>query len=133
MISDIERAALYFHDIEESIKKIREFIKDTTLEAFINDDMRQDAIHMRLLVIGEAVNNIYQKIPALLERNPEIPWKLIRGMRNKIAHEYFSINPTRTWNTIMEDLPVLSRALEKIRQTEPELAEILSEISNSQH
>ena len=40
MISDIERAALYFHDIEESIKKIREFIKDTTLEAFINDDMR---------------------------------------------------------------------------------------------
>ena len=88
---------------------------------------------MRLLVIGEAVNNIYQKIPALLERNPEIPWKLIRGMRNKIAHEYFSINPTRTWNTIMEDLPVLSSVLEKIRQTEPELAEILSEISNSQH
>ena len=133
MISDIERAALYFHDIEESIKKIHEFIKDTTLEAFINDDMRQDAIHMRLLVIGEAVNNIYQKVPALLERHPEIPWKLIRGMRNKIAHEYFSINPTRTWNTVMEDLPVLSSALDKIRQTEPELTEFLLEISNSQH
>jgi len=133
MISDIERAALYFHDIEESIKKIHEFIKDTTLEAFINDDMRQDAIHMRLLVIGEAVNNIYQKVPALLERHPEIPWKLIRGMRNKIAHEYFSINPTRTWNTVIEDLPVLSSALDKIRQTEPELTEFLLEISNSQH
>ena len=96
MTCEIERIALYLYDIEQSLSKIETFIKNTTAEEFAQDEMKQDAVHMRLLVIGEAENNLQQKAPALLDRHPEIPWRLIRGMRNKIAHEYFNINPLRT-------------------------------------
>lgn len=129
MTSEIERAALYLRDMEQSMKKISVFIEGMTLENFKNDEKTQDAVHMRLLVIGEAVTNIQQKCGELLERHPEIPWKAIRGMRNKIAHEYFSIMPERTWAAAKEDLPVLQAALEKIKRSEPELMECLQNIN----
>lgn len=131
MISEIERIAQYLFDITHSLEKISDFLKDTSAEAFVQDEMRQDAVHMRLLIIGEAVNNIQQKAPSLLERHPEIPWRLIRGMRNKIAHEYFNINPLRTWCTAKEDLPILKAAIEQIKNSEPELAEALAEIEEA--
>lgn len=129
MASEIVRAALYFRDIEQSMKKIGVFIQGMTLEDFNNDEKTQDAVHMRLLVIGEAVANIQQKCGELLDRHPEIPWKAIRGMRNKIAHEYFSIMPERTWMTAKEDLPVLQAALEKIKSAEPEIVECLQDMN----
>ena len=131
MMSDMERAAHYLLDIIQSLEKISDFLNGITAEEFSADEMRQDAVHMRLLIIGEAVNNIQQKYPALLERHPEIPWRLIRGMRNKIAHEYFNINPLRTWSTAQEDLPVLKKAIDQIKTSEPELAEILAELSEA--
>jgi len=133
MTCEIERIALYLYDIEQSLNKIEAFIKNTTSEEFVKDEMKQDAVHMRLLVIGEAVNNLQQRAPALLERHPEIPWRLIRGMRNKIAHEYFNINPLRTWGTAVEDLPVLKAVIDKIKGSEPELSEALQEIYSSMH
>lgn len=128
MTSEIERAALYIRDIEQSIKKISVFTKDMTFEDFKQDEKTQDAVHMRLLVIGEAVNNIQQKCNALLERYPQIPWRAIRGMRNKIAHEYFSVIPERTWSVAKDDLLMLKESIEKIKKSEPEIAECLKEI-----
>lgn len=129
MTSEVERAALYLRDMEQSIKKITVFIRGMTLENFKNDEKTQDAVQMRLLIIGEAVTNIQQKCAALLERHPEIPWKAIRGMRNKIAHEYFSILPERIWTAAKEDLPVLQAALEKIKRSEPEIAQCLQSLN----
>lgn len=128
MISEVERVALHIFDIEQSIEKVAQFIQGMTLDAFKNDEKTQDAVHMRLLVIGEAVTNLSQNCSTFIERHPHIPWRSIRGMRNKIAHEYFSIAPERTWAAAKDDLPVLQKAIEGIKKSEPEMAECLKEI-----
>ncbi len=131
MIHERERAALYLHDIERSIEVIYTFIDGMTLESFKEDIKTQDAVHMRLLVIGESVSNMQQKCPQVLEKHTQIPWREIRGMRNKMAHEYFAIIPERTWETIQKDLALLHEAVANIKQSDPELAECISALHSS--
>jgi uncharacterized protein with HEPN domain len=55
-----------------------------------------------LTVIGEAANHIPQSIK---DKYPEVPWEQIRGMRNRITHEYFSVDDAVIWKTAKERLP----------------------------
>jgi len=45
-------------------------------------------------------------------QHPEIPWKLMRGMRNVLAHQYFTTDADVLWRTATEDLPPLVGQLE---------------------
>ena len=70
-----------------------------------------DAVRMRLLEIGEAVNGI----PASLrESEPAVPWKQIIGMRNWMAHRYFDTVHAYVWTTVDSDLDPLLAALGRI-------------------
>ncbi|MCU0845837.1 MAG: DUF86 domain-containing protein [Spirochaetes bacterium] len=65
-----------------------------------------------LFIIGEAAG----KIPAdIRERHPEIDWQAIIGMRNVIAHGYFSVDPDIVWKTVREDIPALLGQIGKIK------------------
>ena len=59
-------------------------------------------------IIGEAARQIPEKVR---EANPDIPWREITGMRNKLTHEYFGVNTKVIWRTVQEDLPVIIPAL----------------------
>ncbi|HSQ17478.1 MAG TPA: HepT-like ribonuclease domain-containing protein, partial [Anaerolineales bacterium] len=48
------------------------------------------------------------------EKYPEIPWSLMRAMRNRLVHVYFAVDPKLLWDTIQNDLPTLVRSLEAI-------------------
>jgi len=43
--------------------------------------------------------------PALKERYPNIPWKDIAGMRDKLVHQYFGVDISAVWETVTQDLP----------------------------
>jgi uncharacterized protein with HEPN domain len=104
--------------LKESLEKIEEaallacsYINDMTKEYFFQDRRTQDATILRLVVIAETTKKIENENPEFIQNYPEIPWKKIRGLRNRIVHDYFSINLKNIWETLNVDLPVLIKNL----------------------
>ncbi len=69
------------------------------------------ALARLLEIIGEAARRVS---PELQSRHPEIPWRLLSGMRNRITHEYFDVDYGIVAATLSEDLPDLIAKLEAI-------------------
>ncbi|MGH7441809.1 MAG: HepT-like ribonuclease domain-containing protein, partial [bacterium] len=65
----------------------------------------------KLLVIGEAAKNIPEPMK---EQYPDIPWKRMAGMRDRLIHAYFGMDAQLIWQTIHEDLPALKERLSEI-------------------
>ncbi|MEO8581646.1 MAG: DUF86 domain-containing protein [Patescibacteria group bacterium] len=95
---------LYLDDILESIQKIQNHIAHMSFTQFVDDIKTQDAILMRLQIIGESSNKLDQ---ALKKKYSYIPWTQIAGLRHLISHDYDSINLERIWNTLYKDIPKL--------------------------
>ena len=64
-----------------------------------------------LEIIGEAATGVS---PDFRLKHPDLPWKKIMGMRNRLIHGYFDVNLDVVWQTVTEDLPGLVTQLEKI-------------------
>lgn len=69
------------------------------------------AIVRLIEIIGEAADHLSREFQ---EAHPEIPWPVIIGMRNRLAHAYFDVDLDRVWDTVRDDLPPLIAQLEKI-------------------
>ncbi len=101
----------YLWDIEDACKDILHFLKNTTHHEFINDKMKRFAVERQLLVIGEAANHLSKNC---IESNPNIPWKLIIGLRNIIAHEYGEILVDRIYKISKENISELKNDVSKL-------------------
>lgn len=106
---------LYLQDILTSITSIEEYIQGMTLGIFIHDKKTVDAVVRNLEVIGQAARNIPSEIVA---KYPEVPWKEMISMRNKVLHEYFGVDLEIFWKTITEDIPLLKEQIKRL----PELS-----------
>ncbi len=81
--------ALYLDDILTSIEKIQRYTANMSKESFVADERTFDAVAHNLQIIGEAVKNI----PAeMRSSHTEIGWRKVAGLRNILAHAYFSID-----------------------------------------
>jgi uncharacterized protein with HEPN domain len=80
----------------------------------LDDGLVFDAVRVRLIEIGEAVRAIS---PELLEREPEIPWVDVAGMRTHLAHRYFDTAHAIVRATIEHDLPPLVAAVQRLLGT----------------
>lgn len=92
---------LFVEDILDSIDKIESYIKNLSYDDFINDQMVIDAVIRNLEIIGEAANNIPKNIR---NKNSNIPWKRIIGLRNIVIHGYFGIDLSIIWEIITKNL-----------------------------
>lgn len=101
----------YIFDIMKCIESVEQFTKGVSKKDFWNNDEKQSAIFRKLEIIGEAANHtstLFRK------KYPEILWRDVCGLRNRLIHEYFGINAERVWNIIKDDLPVLKKQIEII-------------------
>ncbi|TRZ89010.1 MAG: DUF86 domain-containing protein [Methanosarcinales archaeon] len=102
---------LYLDDILEAIVKIEKYTEGLDFEHFRKDEKTGDAVIRNFSVIGEAVKHIS---PSVRKKHPDIPWKIIAGMRDKLVHEYFGIRYDVVWETIELRLSPLKVAIKKI-------------------
>lgn len=73
-----------------------------------------EACLYNIQIIGEAVNHLSDDVKAA---NPQIPWILIKGMRNRLIHEYFGTDLPLVWNVIKNDLPGFKEELKAIQKS----------------
>lgn len=115
-----ERIPTYLEHIADAIDRATAYTRPiATAEAFAQNLQALDAVVRTLEIIGEAANKIYQADPAYLMRHPEIPWAAMCTMRNKVIHDYFSVDPVIVWNTVKNDLPKLRKQIEFLLLTLP--------------
>jgi len=101
----------YIHDILDCIERIQRYTKGLDARAFHEDEILQDAVVRRIEIIGEAAGRLPDELKA---RYPHIPWQDIRGMRNKLIHEYGHVDPDLVWAAVRQDLPTLEAAFRQM-------------------
>ncbi len=92
------------------------FVDGISKDDFLADKRTQQAVILNIVIIGEAATKLLQNYGDFLERHTELPWKNMKGMRNRVAHGYFDINLDVVWETVQTALPQLLERLPAIRE-----------------
>ncbi len=98
-------------DIETTIHRIHRHTAGMSLEDFLSSELVQDAVIRNVAIIGEAASRLSD---ATTEAHPEIPWRNIAGMRNRLVHDYNGVNLKLVWNTIQNVMPGFLAAVQVI-------------------
>ena len=109
---------VYLAHIRDAIARILNYTSQGKTY-FDRDEKTQDAVVRNLEIIGEAVKNVSNE---LREKQRDIPWRRLAGMRDKLMYEYFGVNLTIVWEVVEREIPKLGA----------QVSEILKEISNEE-
>jgi uncharacterized protein with HEPN domain len=108
---------LYLDDIRVSCAKVQRYTLNMTLEDFVADDRTYDAVVRNLQIIGEAVKQIP---PNIREQYPTMEWRKIAGLRDILAHAYFSLENETLWDIVQNKVPELLKQVQCIVLDEQE-------------
>jgi uncharacterized protein with HEPN domain len=107
-------------DILENIARIERFVSGLEAADFRQDEQVRFAVQYALLVISEAALRLGDDADALC---PDVPWRQIRGLGNRLRHGYDTIDPAVLWHTVQKDLGPLRLsamlALDRFEGPEP--------------
>lgn len=102
------------HHIKHAIRRIGAHTVGLEEGTFLSNGVVIDAVLFQFSIIGEAVSHLSKDLLApYLYR-----WHLVRAFRNYIAHEYFGINLKLVWQTVKQDLPVISSRVDQMIKNE---------------
>lgn len=93
-----------YQDIQQACVVIQRY----ATEPNIDEGLRFDAIRMRLVEIGEAAKGLTQADRLAM---PEIPWQMITGMRDHLAHRYWDTAQPIVMNAALHEIPLLLEAV----------------------
>lgn len=104
---------LLIEDMLESATRILEYTAGLTVEDFSTDHKTQDAVARNFEIIGEAANRLPD---AFKEDFSTIDWPRIRGLRNRIVHDYFGIDYAIVWMIKEQFLPQMIAELQGLHK-----------------
>lgn len=94
------------------IEKVQTYCLNLNYDSFSQDNMLIEACVFNISQLGEISNKIDDKFE---QAHPEIPWRQLYGLRNRIVHDYEGVNLKLVWEIIESDLPYLKKQLLKLR------------------
>lgn len=100
---------LLVEDMLSAIGKIERYTSAMEQEMFRQDEKTVDAVVRNLEILGEAARQMPEDFAS---RHPEVPWRQIAGLRNRIVHDYFGLDLEMIWQVVRHDLPALRQRLE---------------------
>lgn len=103
-------------DMLDAIAEIEQFCAGIKFETFSTDNKTLKAVSCDFAILGEAATYIPAEIT---QARSDIPWPYIRGMRNRVVHGYFAVDPALVWDTIQHDLTPLKQQLQDLLQNLP--------------
>jgi len=110
-----ERIEDYLQHIAEAIDRITGYVQGSDNAAALERDHKTQAAVIRYIeIIGEAANRIQKQDPEFVAAHPSLPWPEMRGMRNRMIHNYFDVNTDVLWGTVKEDLPKLKQQIDRL-------------------
>ena len=99
---------LILQKIVEYIDDISQYSANLNYDSFLQDKKSIAACAFGILQIGELAKELSDNIQI---QNPTIPWNGIRGMRNRIVHDYKNTDLVVLWDTVETSLPKLKNQL----------------------
>lgn len=103
--------SIFLEHIENSLKKIISYSAGVGKEEFLKNTQLQDACIRQIEVMGEAAKRVSDLFK---ERHPEIPWRDMAGMRDKLIHDYIDVDVNIVYQTVAIDIPALLPNVTKI-------------------
>jgi uncharacterized protein with HEPN domain len=101
-------AELRLDDILQAIERIRLYVTDADFARFQSDAMLFDAVSMNVLVIGEAIGRLPER---LKDQLGGLPWKSMVAVRNLVAHGYPELDPKIVWDIATTRLDALESVI----------------------
>ncbi|WP_456469311.1 HepT-like ribonuclease domain-containing protein [Archaeoglobus sp.] len=101
----------FIEDIINAMDKALKFVEGMSYEEFVQDDKTVFAVVRAIEIIGEAVKNVPDDIK---KKYPEVPWKGMAGMRDKVIHGYFGVDLKVVWDTIKKRIPEVKPLFERM-------------------
>lgn len=110
----LNRLPDYLNHMRQAIADAQSFTDAMTQADFMQDKRTQQAVVMSLIVLGETATKVMDQYPTFAAQHSQVPWRSMRGMRNRIAHAYFDINLEVVWDTVETALPALKSQLDAL-------------------
>ena len=103
----MDKDKLYKQHVLEAAEKIERYLRGVEYEKFLKDDLLKDGVIHELQIIGEAAKRLS---PSFKDKY-DLPWIGIAGIRDKIVHDYFTVNLKIIWDTAKNDVSALKQKL----------------------
>lgn len=100
----------YLCHIRDALVEIEQFVGAMTYEEFLEDRRTQNAVIRSFEVMGEASRRLSSDFR---DKNSQLPWRKMMDFRIKLIHDYFGLDLYLIWETIVEDVPPLLKAIEE--------------------
>ncbi|MFH0919562.1 MAG: DUF86 domain-containing protein [Fibrobacterota bacterium] len=105
-------ASLLSVDMMEAAESILSYTAGLSIEGFRKDKKTFDAVVRNFEILGEAARLFPENS---IEANPEIAWRQIAALRNRIIHEYFGVDAAILWQIVQNEIPKLKEQLKTIK------------------
>ena len=104
---------VFLGHILDAAMKIQRYVASGR-DAFFADEMAQDAVVRNLEIIGEAAKQLSDGLRA---SHPDVPWRAMARMRDRLIHAYFGVDWSLVWETATTEVPRLAARVREVLES----------------